>query len=332
MLYPCMKNGMLTLSDIEDAAVLVGRHLPPTPQIAWPLLDREAGADVLVKHENHTPTGAFKVRGGITFINALQKNRPDAKGIVTATRGNHGQSIARAATAAGLVAKILVPFGNSVEKNEAMRAFGAELIEHGDDFDEARLEADRIAEEEQLVLVPPFHRDLVRGVASYAMELLTAAPDLHTVYVPVGCGSGICGLIETRDALGLKTRIVGVVTENAPSLKLSFDSGRMISTNSAKTFADGVATRVPVPEAFDIYSRGTERFVTVSEDAVADAIRLYFRAAHNLAEGAGAAPLAALIQERRKMRGKSVGLVLSGGNIDTAWFREVLKGATPQVS
>ena len=212
-----------------------------------------------------------------------------------------------------------------------MRAFGAELIERGEDFDEARLDADRISREEQLAFVPPFHRDLVRGVASYALELLTAAPDLHTVYVPIGCGSGICGLIETRDALGLKTRIVGVVTENAPSLKLSFDSGKMVSTNSARTFADGVATRVPMPEAFEIYSRGAERVVTVSEDSIADAIRLYFRATHNVAEGAGAAPLAALIQERDRMRGKSVGLILSGGNIDTGWFAKVLAGGTPQV-
>ena len=306
--------------------------MPPTPQIEWPILSAESGVNTLVKHENHTPIGAFKLRGGITFVEAMKSTNPHAKGIVTATRGNHGQSIARAATSANLVAKVLVPFGNSKEKNMAMQHFGAELMEYGADFDEARAEANRIAEEEELTFVPPFHRDLIRGVASYALELMTAAPDLHTIYVSIGCGSGISGLIQTRDALGLNTRIVGVVAENAPSIKLSFDSGSIMPTNAARTFADGVATRDPLPEAFEIIKRGAERIVAVSEDAIADAIRLYFRATHNLAEGAGAAPLAALMLERDKMRGKSVGLVLSGGNIDTAWFREVLSGNTPQVN
>ena len=306
--------------------------MPPTPQIEWPILSAESGVNTLVKHENHTPIGAFKLRGGITFVEAMKSTNPHAKGIVTATRGNHGQSIARAATSANLVAKVLVPFGNSKEKNMAMQHFGAELMEYGADFDEARAEANRIAEEEELTFVPPFHRDLIRGVASYALELMTAAPDLHTIYVSIGCGSGISGLIQTRDALGLNTRIVGVVAENAPSIKLSFDSGSIMPTNAARTFADGVATRDPLPEAFEIIKRGAERIVAVPEDAIADAIRLYFRATHNLAEGAGAAPLAALMLERDKMRGKSVGLVLSGGNIDTAWFREVLSGNTPQVN
>ncbi|MCY3879745.1 MAG: threonine dehydratase [Rhodobacteraceae bacterium] len=320
---------MLTLDDIKAAAELVHSQINPTPQIAWPLLSRAIGTETWVKHENHTPIGAFKIRGGITFLEALRRDHPETGGVVTATRGNHGQSIARAATSVGMKAKILVPHGNSVEKNEAMRAFGAELIEIGADFDEARLEADRIAREEYFAFVPPFHRNLVRGVASYALEFLTAAPQLDTIYVPIGCGSGICGLIETRNALGLKTKIVGVVAENAPSLKLSFDSGKPVSTNRAETFADGVATRVPVQEAFEIFAAGAERIETVSEDAIAEAIRLYYRATHNLAEGAGAAALAALFQERRRMQGKSVGVILSGGNIDTGWFQTVIGGDTP---
>ena len=215
---------------------------------------------------NHTPIGAFKIRGGITFVDWMRREKPDFRGIVTATRGNHGQSIARAATAAGLIAKILVPHGNSTEKNEAMRGHGAELTVYGEDFDEARIEAHRISSDENLCFVPPFHPELVKGVATYAFELFTANPDLDTVYVPIGCGSGICGLIETRDALGLRTRIVGVVSENASAAKLSYEAGKCIETNSAKTIADGMAVRVPVLEALEIYSRGAERIVAVSED------------------------------------------------------------------
>ena len=300
-----------------------------TPQIRWPLLDEASGARVVVKHENHTPIGAFKIRGGITFIDWMRRERPDFRGIVTATRGNHGQSIARAATAAGLIAKILVPHGNSTEKNEAMRGHGAELTVYGDDFDEARIEAHRISSDENLCFVPPFHPELVKGVATYAFELFTAYPDLDTVYVPIGCGSGICGLVETRDALGLRTRIVGVVSENASAAKLSYEAGKCIETNSAKTIADGMAVRVPVPEALEIYSRGAERIVAVSEEEVAEAVRIYFRATHNVAEGAGAAPLAALLKESGRMAGREVGLVLSGGNIDTGWFTDILDGRIP---
>lgn len=322
---------MFTTSELEAAATLVGRHVPPTLQFAWPLLAERIGAEVWVKHENHTPTGAFKVRGGVTFIDWLKRTKPDCPGIVTATRGNHGQSQARAATAAGLRALIYVPRGNSVEKNAAMAAFGAELVEHGDDFDEARVEAYRVAEKEGLHIVPPFHRELVRGVATYGLELFGAAPHLDTVYVPIGCGSGICGVIAARDALGLKTNIVGVVSENAQCVKLSMDAGRMIETNTARTFADGMAVRIPVQEAFDIYSKGAQRIVTVSDREIAEAIRVYYRATHNLAEGAGAAPLAALMQERETMQGKAVGVVLCGGNIDTPWMQTILSGGVPEV-
>mgnify|MGYP001819294589 CR=1 FL=1 len=303
----------------------------PTPQLVWPQVCEKAGTTVWVKHENHTPTGSFKIRGGITFIDWLQRAHPDVAGIITATRGNHGQSQARAAAAAGLRAKILVPRGNSVEKNAAMRAFGGEVIEFGEDFDEARIEAGRLAREENLRMVPPFHRELVRGVATYAYEFFSAVPDLDMVYVPIGCGSGICGTIAARDALGLKTQIVGVVAESAQAARLSFESGQIEQTSSAKTFADGMAVRVVVKEAFDIYSAGAERIVAVSDDAVAQAMRIYFRDTHNVAEGAGAAALAAALQERSAIAGKNIGVILSGCNVDSDIFASVLQGHTPGV-
>lgn len=322
---------MLTLSDLETAAQFVHAHMPATPQHSYPLLNAATGAHTFVKHENHTPTGAFKVRGALTFMDWLTHTHPDAPGICTATRGNHGQGQAWAATAAGLTAKIYVPLGNSVEKNAAMRAFGADLIEFGDDFDTARHEAIRVAEAEGLFLVPPYHPELVRGVATYAYELFNAQPDLDTVYVPIGCGSGICGTIMARDAMGLQTKVVGVVSDRAQTAKLSMDAGHLIETNSANTFADGMAVRIPVQEAFDVYSKGAERIITVSDDEVADAIRLYFTTTHNVAEGAGAAPLAGLMQERVMMQGKKTGVILCGGNIDTGWFKTVLSGETPTV-
>lgn len=321
---------MFTLSELEDAARLVHAKMPATPQYAWPLLAVRTGARVWVKHENHTPTGAFKVRGAFTLMDWLVRARPDCPGIITATRGNHGQGQALAARAAGLRPVVYVPRGNSAEKNAAMRAFGAELVEHGDDFDEAREEAFRVGAEEGLFIVPPFHRELVRGVATYALELFTARPDLDTVYVPIGCGSGICGLISARDALGLSTKIVGVVSENAACAKLSVESGHLVETETARTFADGMAVRVPVAEAFEIYSKGADRIVDVSDDEVAGAIRAFYADTHNLAEGAGAAPLAALLQEQERMRGKEVGVILCGGNIDADWMAEILSGGTPQ--
>ncbi len=322
---------MFSLEELEAAATLVTSQMAPTPQYAWPQLEARLGCKVWVKHENHGPTGAFKVRGGITFIDWLRRTHPDSPGIITATRGNHGQSQARAATAAGLRAVVYVPEGNSVEKNAAMQAFGAELVVHGADFDEAREEAFRVAEAEGLFIVPPFHRELVRGVATYAYELLREQPQIDTLYVPIGCGSGICGCIAARDALGVDTKIVGVVSEHAQTAKLSAEAGRLVETNSAKTFADGMAVRVPVQDALDIYGPGAERIVTVSEATVAEAIRVYYRDIHNLAEGAGAAPLAALMQEAEAMRGREVAVILCGGNIDTDWFLTVMKGGFPQV-
>lgn len=320
---------MFTLTELEDAHARVAPFVPPTPAHEWPLLGEALGATVIVKHENHAPTGAFKVRGGVTFIDWLARTHPRMEGIVTATRGNHGQSQARAACAAGLRARIVVPHGNSVEKNAAMRAFGAELVEHGSDFDEAREEAMRLAEAEPLFPVPPFHRELVRGVATYGLELFAAHPDLDVVYVPIGCGSGICGTIAARDALGLSAEIVGVVAEKAAGARRSVAAGHLVETNDARTFADGMAVRVPVQEAFDIYSAGAARIGAVSEDEIAAAIRLFFSTTHNLAEGAGAAALALAAQERARNRGRKVGVVLSGGNIDTALYRTILSGGTP---
>lgn len=320
---------MFSVDDLKAASAVVYSQMLPTPQIHWPQLSRRTGAQVIVKHENHAPTGAFKVRGGITFIDWLQRTHPEARGIITATRGNHGQSQARAANAAGLIAKIYVPRGNSVEKNAAMRAYGGEVIEHGEDFDEAKAEAIRVSKSEGLFVVPPFHPELLRGVSTYGFELLSAHPDLDTIYVAIGCGSGICGTITARNALGLDTKIVGVVSKNAQTAKLSVEAGRMVETNSASTFADGMAVRVPVQSAYDIYATGADRIIAVSDDEVADAIRAYFTDIHNLAEGAGAAPLAGLMQEQDRMQGKKVGVILGGGNIDTAWFAQVLSGQTP---
>ena len=320
---------MLTLDDLTQAAQLVYTQMAPTPQYHWPLLSQSAGTEVWVKHENHTPTGAFKIRGGITFIDWLRREVPTARGIVTATRGNHGQSQARAARAAGLTATIVVPHGNSAEKNAAMAAFGGEVRVFGRDFDEARQEAMRIAEQDSLHMVPPYHPALMLGVATYALEFLHAVSHLDTVYVPIGCGSGICGVISARDALGLKTKIVGVVSTEAPCAKLSAEAGRLIETPTARTFADGLAVRVPVRAAFDHYANGAARFVAVTDDEVAEAMRLYFRATHNVAEGAGAAPLAALMQDRERMKGRAVGVILCGGNVDTDVFRTVLSGQTP---
>lgn len=305
--------------------------MPATPQFAWPMLADALGADLWVKHENHTPTGAFKIRGGITFIEWLKRTHPDCRGIATATRGNHGQSQARAAAAQGLFSTIVVPRGNAREKNDAMRSFGATLIEHGEDFDEAREEASRLAVLEDLYLVPSFHPALVSGVASYALELFTSVPDIQRVYVPIGCGSGICAVIAARDALGLDTEVIGVVSTEATAAQQAFHSGNLESTQSARTFADGIAVRSVIPDALAMYRKGAKRVVSVSDDEIAAAMRLYFRCTHNVSEGAGAAPLAAAIQEKTINRGGKIAVILCGGNVDTEIFRDVLAGRTPQI-
>ena len=319
-----------TRAELDRAAEIVYAAMPPTPQYAWPLLRSRFGMEIWVKHENHTPIGAFKVRGGLVYLDRMKRERP-GRGAISATRGNHGQSLAYAGRRLGVPVTVLVPHGNAREKNAAMGAWGAELMEHGRDFDAARLRAAEIAAERGLEMVPPFHRDLVLGVASYALELFTSVPDLDAVYVPIGCGSGICGLIAVRDLLGLSTDIVGVVSAGAPAYARSFAEGRCVETEHAETFADGMAVRVPVPAALDAILRGAARVVEVDDHAVAEAIRALHEDTHNLAEGAGAAPLAALARERDQMRGKRVAVVLSGGNIDRAWAAEVLAGRTPRV-
>jgi threonine dehydratase len=320
---------LFTLDELCDAAALVRGLVPPTPAYSWPLLRERAGICLLVKHENHTPTGSFKARGGLVLLDAMRRAGSLPRGLVTATRGNHGQSIAMAARANDIPAIVVTPLGNSVEKNAAMRAFGAEIVEAGRDFDESREIARAIQEERGYHLVPAFHRELVKGVATYAIELFTAAPDLDAVYVPIGMGSGICGLIAVRDLLGLKTEIVGVVAENAPAFALSFEASRAVPTPTARTFADGMACRDPQGEPLEIILRGAARIVRVSEEDIAEAIRIYYTATHNLAEGAGGAPLAAAMKERHVLEGKRAAVILSGGNIDMSVFREVLAGRVP---
>src|SRR5271169_2119531 len=267
---------MFTLADVEAALPIVRAAMPPTPQYRWPLLCARVGAEVFVKHENHTPIGAFKLRGGLVYVERLKRERPHIKGVVSATRGNHGQSLAFAAQRAGLSVAIVVPHDNSPEKNAAMRGFGAELIEFGQDFDEAKGHAAEIAAKRCYEFAPSFHRDLVIGVATYAHELFTAVADLDTVYVPIGLGSGISGVIGVRDALGLKTRVVGVVAKRANAYAMSFAAGHVVTTNSAFTFADGMAVRVPDETALAIMQHGVERIIEVSDDDIADAIRIYF--------------------------------------------------------
>ncbi|MFB0921846.1 MAG: threonine dehydratase [Alphaproteobacteria bacterium] len=313
-----------TKSEIEAAAEIVYATMPPTAQYVWPLLAEAVGTTVWVKHENHTPIGAFKVRGGLVYMANLRAKKPDVRGVIAATRGNHGQSIGFAARASGIDAVIVVPEGNSREKNAAMEALGVQLITHGHDFQAAMEYAASLAVERGLEMVPSYAMELAHGVATYGLEFLTAAPEIDTLYVPIGLGSGITGSIAAREALGLTTEIVGVVAENAPAYALSFARGEAVSTNSADTFADGLACRVPAADAVPVINQHAARVITVSEDEIRDAMRLYYTATHNLAEGAGAAALAGLMQERGPMAGKTTAVILSGGNIDRALYQRIL--------
>jgi len=309
---------MFTLEELEAAARLVHEAFPPTPQIAWPLLAARTGAEVWVKHENHTPTGAFKLRGGLVYMDRLKRERPQVKGVVSATRGNHGQSLAYAGRRHGVPVTILVPHGNSREKNAAMRAFGARLVEHGEDFDAAREEAARLAAAEGLEFAPSFAPDLVLGVATYALEFFRASPPLDALYVPIGLGSGICGCILARDLLGLATEIVGVQSAGAPAYALSFAAGRVVATPKAETRRFDARFFIARAPKGTVATHDTRETVA----SLWLAIRAYWQDTHNLAEGAGAAPLAALMREREAMRGRRAGLVLCGGNIDLDLFRD----------
>lgn len=312
------------LPELRRAAELVSRHVPATPQYRWPLLCRDAGCELWIKHENHTPTGSFKMRGGLVYLERVRETDPEAKGVVTATRGNHGQSVAFAARQFGLRAVVVVPHGNSREKNEAMRALGAELVEHGHDFHDADAHADELAASRGLFRVPSFDPLLVVGVGTYALELFESVPALDAVYVPIGWGSGACGLAAARNALGLRTRIVGVVSAQAPTYALSIPAGRIVESPPHTRIADGIAVGRPHPGAFELVRREVERVVEVGDDAVEEAMRAYFRATHNVAEGAGAAALAAVFQERGRVEGKRVAAVLTGGNVDGDVYCRVL--------
>jgi threonine dehydratase len=316
----------LTLEQLRAAAAAVHAVIAPTAQYRWPLLAERAGCELWVKHENHTPTGAFKVRGGVTYLRALVGRQPGVTGVIAATRGNHGQSLAFAARRAGIGATVVVPHGNSLEKNAAMRGFGAELVEHGRDFQEALEYTTVLAAQRGLHLVPPFDEHLVRGVASYALELFDAVADVDVVYVPIGMGSGICGTLAARDALGLHTRVIGVVSAALPAYQRSFERGAPVATPPAETIADGLACRVPSPEAVAVIRAGAERVVTVTEEQIRAAMRHYFTDTHNVIEGAGAAPLAAVLAERDAVQGRRVAVIASGGNVDADVFRDVLRG------
>ena len=313
-----------SLAEIEAAAEIVYRTIAPTPQINWPLLSARAGAEVWVKHENHSPLGAFKVRGGLVYMEMLRCREPALRGVIAATRGNHGQSVAFAAKRAGLRCVIVVPYGNSTEKNAAMRALGADLIEFGADFQEAYEHAGILAEKEQLHLVPSFDSILVSGVASYALELFRGVADLDAVYVPIGLGSGICGCIAVRDALGLETKIIGVVAASAPTYLLSLEAGSVVPAPVQPTIADGMACRTADRSALQAIARGASRIVKVEEPEIREAMRRLFSDTHNAAEGAGAAAVAGLLKEAGQMSGKRLAAVLSGGNVDSPGFGRVL--------
>lgn len=327
-----MTQSLPTRDDLESAARLVYGAMPPTPQYSWPLINEALGTEVWVKHENHTPTGAFKVRGGLVYMHELARRAPHVRGVISATRGNHGQSVGFAARRHALRATIVVPEGNSREKNAAMRALGVHLIEHGKEFQESREHAMQLAEEQRLHMVPSYHADLVRGVATGWMELLSAQLDLDTLIVPIGQGSGICGAIAARNALGSSARIIGVVSAHALAYKLSFAQRRKIESPVSTVIADGMACRVPDDTSLEIILKHADDVVDVTDDEVAAAMRLYYTATHNVAEGAGAAALAAALQIKDRLRGKKIGLTLSGGNVDHDQFARILVAGVPRAN
>ena len=313
-------------SELEAAAAVVYRSVAPTPQYAWPLLAQRLGTEVWVKHENHLPIGAFKLRSVLVYFDALREREPAVRGVVTATRGNHGQAVTYAAGKLGMKATVVVPHGNSREKNAAMLALGAELIEDGQDFQESVGHSIELARQRGLYRVPSFHRDLMRGAATFWLELFTAVPDLDVVFAPIGMGSNICGAAAARAATGSRARIVGVVSDQAPAYAQSFAERRIVEAPVSTRLADGLACRIPDPGAMAIIWEVVDGMVQVSEAEVAAAMRAYFTDTHNVAEGAGAAALAGALKLADSLRGKRVGLPLSGGNVDGELFAEVLSG------
>lgn len=321
---PPMTHLLPSLADIEAAATVVYHDFPPTPQYRWGLLSERLGTECWLKHENHTPVGAFKIRGGLTYFDQLARRGPLPREVISATRGNHGQSMGWAARRHGVACTIVVPRGNSLEKNAAMRALGVTLVEHGDDFQEAREHALHLAQERGAHMVPSFHPDLLRGVATYWWEFLRAVPQLDVVYVPIGQGSGACSAIAAKRALGHGVRIVGVVSRHATTYADSIAACRVIEAPVTTQLADGMACRVADQAALDILIPHLDHVVQVSDTEVAAAMRALFTDTHNVAEGAGAAALAAALQERESLRGLCVGLALTGGNVDAPVFSEVL--------
>lgn len=317
------------LTELQQAANIIYQTMPATPQYCWPLLCQHLGTEVWLKHENHTPVGAFKIRGGIYHFQRLKQQHQSIQGVISATRGNHGQSVAFSASRVNIPTTIVVPHGNSIEKNLAMQALGAQLIEYGDDFQAALEHAEQLKNERSLTMVKSFHPDLVTGVGTYSLEFFQAVADLDKCYVPIGLGSGICGMLKARDALGLKTAIVGIVSQDAPAYARSFEKKQTIVAPALTKIADGMACSTPVPEALSAIYAGVDHIVEVSDQEVRDAMRIIYTHTHNIAEGAGAAAYAAAYQEKVQNEGLKVGVVLTGGNVDADIFREVL--SKPQV-
>jgi threonine dehydratase len=319
-----------TLSEIESISAEIDAVVPPTPQYSWPLLNARAGCELWVKHENHTAIGAFKIRGTVYYVNRLVEREPNVRGVIAATRGNFGQAVAFAACRRGLSATIVVPHGNSVEKNRAIRGLGAELLEHGEDFQAALVHAEKLAAERGLHWVPAFHRDLADGNAVSMLNFLRNTPPLDSVYFSIGMGTGVCALISARNALGLRTRVIGVASERAPSIALSFESRRLVQHAASTRIADGMACSLPSGEALEIILGGVERIVRVSDDETEAAMRAYFSDTHNVAEGAAGAALAAILKDRSSTGAKRVGVVFSGGNVDAGTFARVLAAGPVQ--
>jgi threonine dehydratase len=315
-----------SLAEIREAQTVVYRHMQPTPQYSWPLVNQRLGIEAWIKHENHTPVGAFKLRGALVYMDWIKQSQPEVKGVVAATRGNHGQGVGMAARLAGLRAVIVVPHGNSREKNRAMLAQGVELIEEGQDFQESLEFARRLAVERDYAMVDSFHERLVMGTATYAIELFEAAPLLDTVYVPIGLGSSICGVSAARNALGLETEIVGVVSSQSPSYSLSFKQRKLVESPSLTAIADGLACRTPNASAMEAIWENVSRIIEVTDAEIADGMRALYEDTHNLAEGAGAAAFAAAMKEKHLLAGKQIGIILTGGNIDRQAYAEVLAG------
>ena len=316
-----------TLPKIREAQTVLYRYMSPTPQYSWPLINERLGIEAWIKHENHSPVGAFKLRGALIYLHWLKNEHPDLPGVVAATRGNHGQGVGMAARLMGVKAVIVVPEGNSKEKNRAMVAQGVELVVHGHDFQESLEFARSLATERGFTMVDSFHERLVMGTATYAIELFEAAPPLDRVYVPIGLGSSICGVAAARNALALPTEIVGVVAEASPSYALSFAQRRVVEAPSQTAIADGLACRLPNALAMEAIWQNVARIVDVSDAEISAAMCIYYQDTHNLAEGAGAAALAGAMKERKDLKGGRIGIVLTGGNVDREIYQEVLAAA-----